>query len=116
MIKKTNLFEQLPPRADEEYFETLLEKTGLQLERIVSQAHATPTGEWYDQDWDEWVLLLQGSACLSIENEPEPVLLKPGDTLTLPGHLRHRVEWTDPEQPTIWLALHWAVSQSHPEG
>jgi cupin 2 domain-containing protein len=107
MIKKANLFEQQPPRTDDECFETLLEDSGLRLERIISQAHATPAGEWYDQGWPEWVLLLQGSACLRIENEPEPVLLKPGDYLHLPSHLRHRVEWTDPEQATIWLALHW---------
>jgi len=106
MIKKANLFEQLPPRADDESFETLLEESGVRLERIISQAHATPADEWYDQNWLEWVLLLQGSACLRIEGELEPVLLKPGDYLNLPRHLRHRVEWTDSEQPTIWLALH----------
>jgi len=107
MIKKANLFEHLPQPAAEENFETLLETPGLRLERIISHAHATPAGEWYDQDWPEWVVLLQGSACLRIENEPEPVSLKPGDYLHLPSHLRHRVEWTDPELPTIWLALHY---------
>ncbi|MDO9162437.1 MAG: cupin domain-containing protein [Methylococcaceae bacterium] len=106
MIKKANLFEQLPKPAAEENFETLLETPCLQLERIISQAHATTPGEWFDQDRPEWVVLLQGSACLQIENELEPILLKPGDYLLLPSHLRHRVEWTDPEQPTIWLALH----------
>ncbi|MEQ1621100.1 MAG: cupin domain-containing protein [Methylococcales bacterium] len=106
MINKVNLFEHLPQPGAEESFETFLELGGVRLERIVSHAHATPEGEWYDQHWDEWVLLLQGSAGLLIEGEPEPILLKPGDSLHLPSHLKHRVEWTDAEQPTIWLAVH----------
>jgi len=106
MINKVNLFEHLPQPGAEESFETFLELGGVRLERIVSNAHATPEGEWYDQHWDEWVLLLKGSAGLLIEGEPEPILLKPGDSLHLPSHLKHRVEWTDAEQPTIWLAVH----------
>jgi cupin 2 domain-containing protein len=107
MIKKNNLFDQPAKPTTTECFETLLESTGLRLERIISHAHATPEGEWYDQDRLEWVLLLQGSACLRVEGESELVLLEPGDYLHLPSHLRHRVEWTDDKQATIWLALHY---------
>lgn len=67
---------------------------------------ATPEGIWYDQSTDEWVLLLQGSAKLHIEGQIDLVSMKAGDSLWLPAHSRHRVEWTDPHNSSIWLALH----------
>lgn len=98
----------LLPVADpsEELFETLLQRQGIRVERIVSHGHATPMGEWYDQSWDEWVLLLAGSAFLQIEGEPELKQLTPGVAIMIPAHCRHRVEATDQQEPTIWLALH----------
>lgn len=80
---------------------------GARLERIVSRGQATPDGEWYDQDANEWVVLLRGAAALRFEDEPEPRVLGPGDWLDIPAHRRHRVEWTAPDEPTIWLALHY---------
>ncbi len=106
MITKNNLFQPLPTRTDEEAFQTLLETQGFRLERIVSEAHATPKGIWYDQNCPEWVLLMQGAAGLRIENQPEPITLFPGDYVYLPSHLKHRVEWTAPDQATVWLTLH----------
>ena len=107
-MKSPNLFECLPADASREHFDTLLETGGLKLERIVSQGHATPKGEWYDQVSDEWVVLLKGSAGLRIDGETETRVLKPGDYLYLPAHVRHRVEWTEAKGETIWLALHHA--------
>jgi len=26
--------------------------------------------------------------------------------VVIPARCRHRVEWTDPDQETVWLALH----------
>ncbi len=77
------------------------------MERIVSLGQQTPPGEWYDQSDDEWVLLLSGAARLLIEGESQASALQPGDCLLLPAHVRHRVEWTDPAQPTVWLAFHF---------
>lgn len=90
----------------QETFQTLLNQAGTRLERIVSHGHTTPPGVWYDQDWDEWVLLLSGAARLRIEGQAELAALQPGDYLWLPAHCRHRVEWTDETQATVWLALH----------
>jgi len=90
----------------EEFFETLLQRQGIRVERIVSNGHATPKGEWFDQSWDEWVLLLAGSALLQIEGDPEPMQLYPGAAIMIPAHCRHRVEATDQQEPTIWLAFH----------
>ena len=107
MTEPRNLLRALPAATAEEIFEVLLERPGVKLERIVSRGQTTPEGEWYDQDWDEWVLLLAGAARLTIEGEGEAETeLGPGDALLLPAHCRHRVSWTDPLRPTLWLALH----------
>ena len=101
-----NIFADLPVDVSREHFETLLECANFKLERIVSFGQPTAQGEWYDQDHGEWVVLLKGSAGLLLEGEEEVRQLMPGDYLYLPAHLRHRVEWTQAEGETIWLALH----------
>jgi cupin 2 domain-containing protein len=107
-IKKAgNLFDDLPERRPEENFSALLDQPGFRLERIVSTGQATPSGTWYDQPQSEWVVLLTGSAGLLIAGEPEARQLKPGDWILIPAGVRHRVEWTDPDRPTVWLALHY---------
>jgi cupin 2 domain-containing protein len=78
----------------------------VRVERITSRGHATPPGEWYDQPQDEWVALLAGAARLLVEGEPAARELRPGDWVLLPARLRHRVEWTDPDRDTVWLAVH----------
>ena len=105
MTRKKNLLTDLPSAGPEEAFEILLQRPGVRLERIVSHGQTTPAGEWYDQEQDEWVMLLSGAARLTIEGEPDAELA-PGDALLLPAHCRHRVAWTDPAKATVWLALH----------
>jgi cupin 2 domain-containing protein len=102
-----NLFGGLPASFSQELCEPLVETGALRLERIVSLGQATPPGEWYDQEQAEWVALLTGRAALRLEGEEELVVLRPGDYLLIPAHRRHRVEWTDPREPTVWLALHF---------
>jgi len=106
-----NLLAALPPTGRDELFQEILQRPGLKIERIVSSGQATPHGEWYDQEWGEWVLLLAGSAGLLLEREDEPRLLRPGDYLYLPAHCRHRVDWTDPGMQTVWLAVHFTDSR-----
>ncbi|MBN1517616.1 cupin domain-containing protein [Candidatus Sumerlaeota bacterium] len=102
-----NLYQDLPPRQPEEDFQTLRQSRRLRIERIVSQGHASPEGFWYDQEQEEFVALLHGAARLCFEQQNEPVELKSGDWLIIPAHVRHRVEWTDPNEPTVWLAAHY---------
>jgi cupin 2 domain-containing protein len=90
-----------------EQLTALLTATNLRLERIVSHAHASPEGFWYDQEWAEWVIVLKGSAGLHFESESAPRVLKAGDYVDIPAHARHRVAWTDAQEPTVWLALHY---------
>jgi cupin 2 domain-containing protein len=101
----TNIFDDVPRELLAERIDVLLEMPGVRLERIVSTGHATPPGEWYDQDRDEWVVVLRGRARVRIEGEAEERALGVGDHLVLRAHVRHRVEWTDPAGPTVWLAL-----------
>jgi cupin 2 domain-containing protein len=105
----SNLFADLPvgAGAPAEEFVELLARPGLRIERIVSTGQASPAGFWYDQPHCEWVLLLRGEAKLAFEGEPAPRVLKPGDFLDIAPHRRHRVEWTHPSQPTVWLAVHY---------
>lgn len=102
-----NLFADIPQQLPDELMETLAESGAVRVERIVSRGHASPDDFWYDQERDEFVVLLSGSAGLRIEGEPEARILKPGDWLVIPAHQRHRVEWTAADEDTVWLALHY---------
>ena len=103
----SNLLTDLPENVPDELFQTILDKPNIRIERIVSLGHATPEGGWFDQETDEWVLLVQGAARLRFEDGAVEML--PGDYVHIAAHRRHRVEWTDGEQPTIWLAVHYNV-------
>jgi cupin 2 domain-containing protein len=106
-VEFKNLFGQIPEFIPEEVNEVLLEKESFRLERIISRGQATAAGEWFDQVTDEWVLLLKGSAGLRFEGDSEVHIMRPGDSLQIPAHLRHRVEWTEIGGETVWLALHY---------
>ncbi len=104
-IETVNLFSNIPVELPNELTETITETEHVRIERIVSRGHASAEGFWYDQTEDEYVLLLQGRARLRIGGESGCVSMKPGDGITIPKHIKHRVEWTDPDQDTIWLAV-----------
>ena len=102
-----NVFADLPEHDAAEQFRELLTRRGIRIERIVSSGQASAPGFWYDQPHGEWVLLLRGKATLSFEDQPDPIVLEAGSYIDIAAHRRHRVEWTDPDQPTIWLAIHY---------
>ncbi len=101
-----NVFANIPSDLPEELFQTLVQDSHLRLERIVSRGHASSADEWYDQDFDEWVILLEGKARLQFAKDKSIITLKAGDYLFIPAHEKHRVDWTDPAVESIWLALH----------
>ncbi len=107
-----NIFSNIPTHLPDELFETLLDSPHFRIERIVAHGHASPEGFWYDQARHEWVVVLQGAAKLRIEGEDQPIGLYPGDFIDIPAHKRHRVEWTSPDQPTVWLAVHYGTTSS----
>lgn len=102
-----NIFADIPDMLPEEAIEEILDAGAFKVERIISHAHSSPKGFWYDQETDEWVLVLKGSAGLLFEKEEKVLVLGPGDYIFIPTHRKHRVEWTQPEEKTIWLAIHY---------
>ena len=102
-----NIYSLIPQPLKEELLEILLATKGFRMERIVSDGHSTAPGDWYDQETAEWVILLKGSAALLFEGETNARIMAPGDYLFIPAHKKHRVEWTDRAEKTVWLAFHY---------
>ena len=106
-----NIFDAIPKKLDLEVFETLVKDNKVTIERIISKGHSSPDSGWYDQEKNEWVIVLQGEAILSFENQSS-VTLKTGDFINIAAHKKHRVKWTKPDIETIWLAVHYSVFDS----
>jgi cupin 2 domain-containing protein len=107
-VQAGNLFEDVSAASlGKEAFSEIFARPGLKIERIISQGQASPPGFWYDQVWNEWVIVLKGSATLKFEDESCTRALGEGDYVFIPAGKRHRVEWTDPQEPTVWLAVHF---------
>lgn len=100
-----NLLRLPPHRSDEEIVEILVETPAVRIERIISTGQTTPAGEWYDQDHDEWVVVIQGTGVLAYPDGATDEL-GPGDSVFLPAHRRHRVLQTSVNPACIWLAVH----------
>ena len=98
----SNLFADLANHLPQELVQTLLAAVSVCIERIVSHGHASPEGFWYDQGQHEWVVVLKGAGWLQFEDGV--VEMKPGDFINIPAYKKHRVDWTTPDEPTIWLA------------
>ncbi len=101
-----NIFDAIPENIESEIFELLAKSDGTRIERIISKGHKSPDSGWYDQETNEWVLVLRGEAMLLFEDETS-VNLKAGDYINIPAQKKHKVAWTDPEIETVWLAVHY---------
>lgn len=101
-----NLFKSIPDDISEEIFSELAQSENVKIERIISKGHSSPKAGWYDQEKNEWVVILKGEARLSFENDRD-VHLTPGEYINIPAHKKHRVSWTKPDTETIWLAVHY---------
>ena len=108
MLTVESLFARIPAEIPEELVGEILRTDAFRIERIVSRGHASPPGFWYDQETDEWVLLVKGSAVLRFA-DGRVVPLAEGDHILIPRRLRHRVERTDPEGDTVWIAVHFTA-------
>lgn len=101
-----NIFQDIPKPTKEEFFEILASKKEVKIERIVSYGHTTKDFEWYEQEGDEWVILLSGEAIISFDDK-EDIKLKAGDYINIPAYKKHRVSWTKENQESVWLAVHY---------
>lgn len=108
MIKnsdESNLFAEIPDKLDKELIDVLLNSENIKVERIVSKGHISPETGWYDQDQNEWVVIIKGEAIITFENKE--VSLREGSYINIPAHTKHKVSWTHPQLETIWLAIHY---------
>lgn len=100
-----NIFDDLPQALPKEVVETLISAADVRIERIISHGHASPADFWYNQPENEWVIVLQGSARLQFEDRM--VEMQPGDFINIPAFGKHRVDWTTPDEPTVWLGVRY---------
>ncbi|HHX34832.1 MAG TPA: cupin domain-containing protein [Gammaproteobacteria bacterium] len=106
MSPSNNIFEPVPNEISNELFESIVTGDSVKIERIISKGHSSPKSGWYDQDDNEWVIVLKGEAKIELEHQV-PVHLVTGSYLNIPAHTRHKVTWTHPDIETIWLAVHY---------
>lgn len=105
-MEADNIFESIPENLDDEVVDLLVQGKKVKIERIISKGHISPASGWYDQDKDEWVVVLKGEAIISFENGKD-VNLNAGSHINIPAHTKHKVKWTNPETETVWLAVHY---------
>jgi cupin 2 domain-containing protein len=105
-LKPKNVYAAIPDSSDKEIFEELLKTNNVIVERIISSGHRSPESGWYDQERNEWVLVLKGRATLAFEDQ-KTIDLNEGDYINIPSHTKHKVIWTEPDRETIWLAIHY---------
>jgi len=102
-MNKKNIFENVIIDKDNEEFTKILRDKDVRIERIVSNGQKSEDDFWYEQDENEFILLLEGDAIIEFENSE--VTLKKGDYLDIKARERHRVKYTSEKESTIWLAV-----------
>ncbi len=102
-MDKLNIFDNITVDKNNEQFFDIIKKDNIRIEKIVSNGQKSEKDFWYDQEENEFVMILEGSAI--IEFKDKEVELKKGDYLTIESHRKHRVKYTHKSKPTIWLAV-----------
>jgi len=100
-----NIFDDLPQHLPKEVVQTLIRAADVRIERIISHGHASAPDFWYDLPQHEWVIVLKGAARLQFEDSM--VEMKVGDFVNIPAFKKHRVDWTTPDEPTVWLGVRY---------
>ena len=103
-MKSATIYSSIPNDFGAEALDEIIRVPGVRIERIISKGHTSPENGWYDQEENEWVMVLEGSGTVTFEDGSTANLSK-GDHINIPAHCKHRVSWTDPSQLTIWLAV-----------
>ncbi len=106
-MKTQNIFSEIPDDLKDEIFQNLFEKENLKIERIISNGQTTPEDFWYDQNQNEFVILLKGKAKILFEIDLEEVELNTGDYILIEARKKHKVIFTSKNETTIWLAVHF---------
>jgi len=111
-MEVNSILADIPQELPNELFGLLFKNKHIKIEKIVSKGQCDAKDQWYDQEGDEWVILLQGAAILEFLEPAEKKSLAAGDYLLIPAHVKHRVDWTHPEKESIWLAIHFIYTQA----
>ena len=101
-MKVQNIYDSISQNIDQELFEVLLEQGSVKIQRIVSTGQVSSS--WYDQDFNEWVIVLKGAAMICFEDK-QTIHLEEGSYINIPAHKKHRVSWTSLQSETVWLAV-----------
>ncbi|MES9956377.1 MAG: cupin domain-containing protein [Sedimenticola sp.] len=101
-MEPRNLLSGIPRISEGEAFEELLACHNVSIERIVSAPGTL--SEVFEQTQDEWVLVLQGSARLQVNDRIHE--LSQGDSLFIPARTPHQVLETSVSPLCTWLAVH----------
>jgi cupin 2 domain-containing protein len=56
-------------------------------------------------------VVLAGSAGLRLKGTAELKVLSEGDYVLILARVKHRVEWTNKDHATIWLAVHYPETE-----
>ena len=102
-MEKYNIFDEIPVDKTEEKFFEIFKNETIKIEKIVSNGQKSPQNFWYEQEKNEFVLVLEGFAI--VEFEDFEVELKKGDCLNIKAYQKHRVKFTSQTEPTIWFAV-----------
>jgi len=105
-VNFSNFLDLIPEQVHDEIFQNIINTGRLKIERIISHGQSSPETGWYDQEENEWVMVMEGEAIIEFEDHRE-VRLGKNDFLFLKSHRKHRVKWTTPDKKTIWLAIHF---------
>jgi len=103
-LKKSDIFDNIPKDLTNEFFEDIVLSDNVKIEKIISKGHTSPKDGWYNQEQNEWVIVLKGEGIISFEDEKQ-ICLKSGEYINIPAHKKHKVSWTKPDEETIWLAV-----------
>jgi cupin 2 domain-containing protein len=104
-LNKGNIFIKPEDKGHPESLEVLLGTKSIRIEKIFTSENFTAPGPWYDQDWDEWVVLLEGTAELEFESG-QTMILNTGDYVLIKAHQKHRVVRVSQKPGCLWLAVH----------
>lgn len=102
-----NIFSNIPDNIEHEVFEQIINSDNVKIERIISKGHHSSESGWYDQEQNEWVMILAGEAILSFIDGSD-ITMKKGDYINIPAHKKHKVKWTAPNVETLWLAVYYS--------
>lgn len=100
---KYNIFDEIIVDKNEESFFEIFKNDIIKVEKIVSNGQKSPENFWYEQEKNEYILLLDGFAILEFEDKE--IELKKGDCINICAMQKHRVKFTSQDEPTIWFAV-----------